>query len=66
MSQVGKRVNESRGEALLHFVFLAKEEWTVEILRGDFTKFHGPSDPVEAQGGFGGSSEGYKPKRVER
>jgi hypothetical protein len=44
---------ESRGEILADsFRRLTKEERTVEILRGDFTKFRELSDLAEVQGGY--------------
>jgi hypothetical protein len=37
------------------FMELCEEEQTIGILRGDFTKFCGPLDLAEVQGGYGES-----------
>jgi hypothetical protein len=41
---IGKADNESRGRTLLPFREFQEEEWTDDIIRGDFTKFRGPLD----------------------
>jgi len=35
------------------FAGITKEEWTDEILRGDFEKFREPLDLAEVQGRYG-------------
>jgi hypothetical protein len=52
----------SRGEAVLHFVVLAKKERTIEILQGDFVKFRGPLDCTEARGSYRASVEIFEAK----
>jgi hypothetical protein len=57
VSQVGERVNASRGQTLLHFAESSKGEWTDKIFGGDFTKFRGSLDLKEVQEGYSVSVE---------
>jgi hypothetical protein len=45
------------------FCGLRKEERTVEILQGDFTKSRGPLDIAELQGGYGENARRFKLRR---
>jgi hypothetical protein len=58
-SQIGEAVNESRGEALIHFAESSKGERTDEIFGGDFTKFREPLDLPEVRGSYSASVERF-------
>jgi hypothetical protein len=47
------QVDKFREEIRVHFAEMSRRNLTVEILRGEFTKFREPSDRVEEQGSYG-------------